>query len=173
MTISNNSLHLSLHLCHPSLLPGTSFGVSLPRALVVVDRWLEASPSVHSLLKEEEEEEEPPPESRAFRAAWGIERGQQMADGCGILQLNLRNHLLQLSMKRIMKSMRILRRKPGDATGLKEGYQTRNPNFFQHLHTQKSLPSTQKKKTKFRELQIWLLNWKNQRTRVSHILKTL
>ncbi|CAK9218033.1 unnamed protein product [Sphagnum jensenii] len=29
----------------------------------------EASPSVHSLLKEEEEEEEPPPESRAFRAA--------------------------------------------------------------------------------------------------------
>ncbi len=143
MTISNNSLHLSLHLCHPSLLPGTSFGVSLPRALVVVDRWLEASPSVHSLLKEEEE---PPPESRAFRAAWGIERGQQMADGCGILQLNLRNHLLQLSMKRIMKSMRIPRRKPGDATGLKEGYQTRNPNFFPAFAHAEITPPFPKKK---------------------------
>jgi hypothetical protein len=147
MIISNNSLHLSLRLCHPSLLPGTSFGVSLPRALVVVDRWLEASPSVHSLLKEEEEEEEPPPESRAFRAAWGIERGQQMADGCGILQLNLRNHLLQLSMKRIMKSMRIPRRKPGDATGLKEGYQTRNPNFFPAFaHAQNPPPPPPQKK---------------------------
>jgi hypothetical protein len=82
-------------------------------------------------------------------------------------------------MKRIMKSMRIPRRKPGDATGLKEGYQTRNPNFFPAFAHAEIPPSPspkkkkKKKKTKFRELQEWLLNWKNQRTRVSHVLKTL
>jgi hypothetical protein len=72
-----------------------------------------------------------------------------------------------------MKSMRIPRRKPGDATGLKEGYQTRNPNFFSSICTRRNHPALPEKKTKFRELQVWLLNWKNQRTRVSHVLKTL
>jgi hypothetical protein len=71
-----------------------------------------------------------------------------MADGCGILQLNLRNRLLQLSMKRIMKSMRIPRRKPGDATGLKEGYQTRNPNFFPAFAHAEITPTPKKKNNK-------------------------
>jgi hypothetical protein len=45
-----------------------------------------------------------------------------------------------------MKSMRIPRRKPGDATGLKEGYQTRNPNFFPAFAHAEITPPFPKKK---------------------------